>query len=124
MIGKICSASTPYYDAVKKVRSIKSRPALIIAGPRNNDYTILPISKISKKEYVDSEYDIHISKVDYPKLNLNHDSYIRVHKQTTVHKNSATRIIADLKGEYEELYIFVLEKLEQYNKEIQNNALN
>ena len=73
---------------------------------------------------MDSEYDIPISKEEYPKLNLNHDSYIRVHKQTTVHKNSATRIIADLKGEYEELFIYVLEKLEKYNKEVLDNALN
>ena len=123
MIGKIYSSVTPFYDSAKGVNSFKRRPVLIIGGPRNNDYTVLPVSTITHKEHIDTEYDVHVEPNDYPKLNLNKTSYIRTHKQTTVHQGSFVRQIGDLKAEYEELYLNVLEKLEQFNQAVMNNAL-
>ncbi len=96
---------------------------LIIGGPRNNDYTVLPVSTITHKEHIDSEYDVIVEPVAYPKLNLNKTSYIRTHKQTTIHQASLVRGISDLKTEYEELYLNVLEKLEDFNKTLMNSAL-
>lgn len=49
MIGKIYSSVIPFYDSVKQANSYKKRPVLIIGGPRNNDYTVLPISTVTKK---------------------------------------------------------------------------
>lgn len=45
------------------------------------------------------------------------------HKQTTVHQGSLVRQISDLKTEYEELYLNILEKLEDFNKTLMNSAL-
>ena len=111
MIGKLYSSVTPFYDSAKGTNSYKRRPVLIINGPQNNDYTILPVSTISRKENIDPEYDVKEEPDDYPKLNLAHTSYIRTHKQTTVHQASLVKEIGDLKTEYEELYLMVLERV-------------
>lgn len=123
MIGEIYTSVMPYYDTVAKSNRFKGRPVLIIEDAHNDDYTVLPISKVSKKQYLDSVYDVEIKQVDYPNLKLTCDSYIRVHKQTTVHKTMLRCKISDLKYEYEDLYLSVLELLEQRNKELINGAL-
>lgn len=123
MIGKIYSSVTPYYDVRTGKNSYKRRPVLIIAGPRNHDYTVLPVSTISIKENIDPEYDQQIIPSEYPKLNLQKVSYIRTHKQTSVHQASLVKEIGDLKTEYEELYVEVLAKLEQFNKSVLDGAL-
>lgn len=123
MIGKLYSSVTPFYDSKKGTNSFKRRPVLIIGGPRNNDFTVLPVSTITRAEHIDSDYDVKVEPDKYPKLNLNRISYIRTHKQTTVHRASLTGEIGDLKMEYEDLYLLVLEKLESFNKTVMNNAL-
>lgn len=123
MIGKIYSTVFPYYDSKTQKNSFKKRPVLIIGGPRNNDYTVLPISTVTKKANLDSEYDLEINPANYPLLHLDKLSYVRVHKQTTVHKVSLTSIIGDMKTEYADLYLNVLEKLEEFNKITIDNAL-
>ena len=123
MIGKIYSTVFPYYDSKTQKNSFKKRPVLIIGGPRNNDYTVLPISTVTKKANLDSEYDLEINPANYPLLHLDKLSYVRVHKQTTVHKVSLTSLIGDMKNEYADLYLNVLEKLEEFNKITIDNAL-
>ncbi len=123
MIGKIYSTVFPYYDSKTQKNSFKKRPVLIIGGPRNNDYTVLPISTVTKKANLDSEYDLEINPANYPLLHLDKLSYVRVHKQTTVHKVSLTSLIGDMKTEYADLYLNVLEKLEEFNKITIDNAL-
>ncbi len=95
MIGKIYSSVTPFYDSKKGMNSFKRRPVLIINGPRNNDYTVLPVSTVTHTEHIDSEYDVRVEPDKYPKLNLNRISYIRTHKQTTVHRASLTKEIGE-----------------------------
>lgn len=124
MIGKICISVTPFYDAEKKQNAFKKRPILVISGPRNNDYTVLPVSTVSKKENLDKEYDIKIKPEDYPELHLKKACYIRTHKQTNIHKSSITQTIGDMKAYYEELYMEVLSRLETFNAEVMNNALD
>lgn len=123
MIGKIYSTVFPYYDSKTQKNSFKKRPVLIIGGPRNNDYTVLPISTVTKKANLDSEYDLEINPANYPLLHLDKLSYVRVHKQTMVHKVSLTSLIGDMKTEYADLYLSVLEKLEEFNKRTIDNAL-
>lgn len=123
MIGKIYSSIFPYYDIHTNTKSFKKRPVLIISDSRNNDFTVLPISTVSKKENLDSEYDFKICPADYPQLNLQKVSYIRVHKQTTVHKKELGQEISDFKAEYEEAFLEVLILLEQFNRYIQGRAL-
>lgn len=101
---------------------MKNRPALIISDARNNDYTILPLSTISRKENIDSEYDIKIDKLAYPALGLNKDCYIRTHKQQTAHKSNIGKLIGDLKSSYPDLFDDVMLHLAQFNEEIFNNT--
>lgn len=123
MIGKIYSSTTPYYDKIKKKNAFKNRPVLIIGGPRNNDYTVLPISTVSNRNNLDLEYDIEIDPARYPLLGLKKVCFVRAHKQTSVHQASITTMIGNMKDDYEELYVDVLAKLEQYNKELLDHAL-
>ncbi|MCM1284191.1 MAG: type II toxin-antitoxin system PemK/MazF family toxin [Muribaculaceae bacterium] len=123
MIGKIYSSVVPYYNRDKNVNAFKKRPVLIIAGPRNNDYTVLPISTVSIRANLDAEYDIEIEPEKYPELGLKKICYVRVHKQTTVHQASLTTVIGDMKKDYGELYLRILRKLEEYNKRIIDEAL-
>lgn len=123
MIGKLCKASTPFYDNVRKSMSYKNRPALILAKADADDYVILPVSSITRKQNIDPVYDIAIDPSMYPRLNLTKTSYVRTHKQTIVHRNSLVGVISDMRLEYEDLYLKILEKREQFSKEITEQAL-
>ena len=56
MIGKIYTVLFPYYDRKLQRNPYKKRPILIIAGSRNNDFTVLPVSSVSIKKNLDIEY--------------------------------------------------------------------
>jgi uncharacterized protein YifN (PemK superfamily) len=96
---------------------------LILAGPRNNDYTVLPVSSISITKNIDPEYDIKLDPAVYPLLGLKKVCYIRTHKQTTVHMSSLTSCMGNLKTNYESLYIEIMEKLEKFNQEVVDSAI-
>ncbi len=123
MIGKLYKSWTPFYDNKTQKVSFKSRPCLIIAQADSEDYVILPISKITHKQNVDPIYDIPIDPAIYPKTNLTDFSYVRTHKQTTAHRKYLKDGFSDLKAEYEELYLDILDKREQFSKNITNQAL-
>lgn len=123
MIGKICKISTPYYDSVKKRMSFKTRPALVIAQADCGDYVILPVSTITHKGNIDPDFDIPIDPSVYPKLNLNKISYVRTHKQTIAHRASIISVISDLRTEYEELYLEILIKREDFSYDTTTQGL-
>nr|WP_314115213.1 hypothetical protein [uncultured Leptotrichia sp.] len=60
--------------------SIKSRPALVLKSPINDDYVVLPISSIPNRANVNPIYDIEIDPVKFPKMNLTRLSYVRTHR--------------------------------------------
>ena len=123
MIGKIYKARTPFYDQATHQMSYKARPALVLAKADADDYVILPVSSISIRANIDPVYDIEIDPVLYPKLNLTKTSYVRTHKQTIVHRASLRDEIGDLKSDYEELYLEILEKREAFSSSITQQAL-
>lgn len=127
-IGKIFISYVFYYDnrTGKKLR--KKRPILILALPKgmDGDYTILPISTVSRREFLDPKYDIPIDKNDYPLLQLNANiSYIRTHKQTNINRSDInfSQFLGDLKNDYEDTYYQVLERYEEFSKEVLEGAL-
>ena len=124
MIGKIYSTTTPFYNRVTRQNEFKNRPVLVISGPRNNDYTVLPISTITKRENLDVDYDILLTPDKYPMLNLKKECYVRTHKQTVFHRANFTKEIGNMKTNYSELYIDILEKVEEFNKKIMDDALS
>lgn len=124
MIGKIFTSYVPFFDIKAKKHSLKSRPVLIIAAERNNDYTILPISSVSKRQYLDADFDIELDPEQYSQLNLTKLCYVRAHKQMPMHKSSIGKEISDLKALYPELFLLILKKLEEWNRLLSTNALN
>ena len=103
--------------------SYKARPALVLAKAHSDAYVVLPVSSISIRANIDPVYDVEIDPSLYPKLNLTHISYVRTHKQTIVHRANLRDEIGDLKSEYEDLYIEILEKRETLSSSITQQAL-
>ncbi len=124
MIGKIYWSVFPYYDRKAGKNSFKKRPVLIISGPRNNDYTVLPVSSVSIKSNLDLEYDIEIDPSTYPALGLLKTCYVRTHKQTIVHQAALTTMIGDMKTDYEDLYLDIMMTLEKFNKTVLDSSLS
>ena len=122
MIGKISYSVTPYFDVAEHKNSFKKRPVLIIGKADSGDYNVLPISRVTKKQYLDPDYDISVKPAVYPNLNLTSESYVRVHKQTTVNHNSITSEISDMKTSYPALFQSIMDKLKAYNDKIYDNA--
>lgn len=121
MIGKAYKSMVPYYDSITQKRKFKSRPCLIIGKADSGDYVILPISKVSDRSKVDTNYDIPLDKTVY--TFLHDDSFLRTHKQTVVNIASLKDELTDFKGNYEETYIEALAKVEEFQKQLISNAL-
>lgn len=103
--------------------SFKNRPVLIVGKADQDDYVILPISRVTNSANLDADYDYKIEPADVPLMNLKQISYIRTHKQSIVHAGELTREIVDFRKEYEDKYIDVIEKMEEFQRKIVNNAL-
>jgi len=123
LIGEVRWSLTPFYDTVQQKKSFKRRPALLIAKADSDDYVALPVSRITRQTNIDPTYDIKIDPTVYPKLNLTAISYVRTHKQTVIHAAEITDLMGDMKSEYPDLYLKVLEKREQFSKKITDQAL-
>lgn len=123
MIGEIRTAITPYFDVKTNQKTFKGRPILIISHADTQDYVVLPVSTITRRNNIDPTYDIEVVPSTFPKLNLNSVSYIRTHKQTVVHASEIGKKIGDLRKDYPDLFLEVLSKREQFSEEITRQAL-
>ena len=112
--GCIKKSRLPYYDIVSGNIKFKARPVLLNEG--SCDFTVLPLSSISLKMNINSEYDIPIDKNVYPLLNLTRDtSYIRTHKLMTLHTSQlSNQTIANLKELYPDLWSNIVSKIQEY----------
>lgn len=124
MIGEIRKALTPFYDLRAQRMSFKSRPALLIAKADDFDYVALPVSSITRRENLNPTYDIEIDPAAYPNLNLRAVSYARTHKQTIVNAREIGGLISNMAKEYPDLYLSILEKREEFSKEVSKQALD
>lgn len=123
MIGTIRKVRTPFYDVRSDQMGFKSRPGLIIANADTNDYVVLPVSRVTRSENINPIYDVKIDPALFPALNLNAVSYIRTHKQTVVNRAQILDEISNLKATYEDLYLDILQKREEFSKEITDMAI-
>ncbi len=125
LIGKIVKIRTPFYNINSRRTEFKSRPGLVIGnyGSTDNDYIVLPISKVSNERMRHPEYDLAIDPYLYPLAHLTSFSYIRCHKQSTINRANISATICDFKDLYEEKYIEALLLLEKFGKEKLTNAL-
>jgi len=123
IIGDVCVFASPYYDTVRRRNDFKARPSLIIGVADLGDYNILPISKVTDRRYLDADYDIPVFPSNYPNLNLNDPSYVRVHKQTVFHDRALHQVLSNMKTSYPELFLSVIVKLEEYSNKLIENSL-
>ena len=123
MIGKLCVSLIKCYNRATKSMEFKPRPALIIGKSDSGDYNVLPVSKVSDRSKIDPVYDVPLDPNVYPLLNLTVYSYVRTHKQTVVNYREMGRTFGDMKQDYPDLYLDVVSKLEDYNKQIFDNIL-
>jgi hypothetical protein len=123
MIGWYCIATFPYYDRQNHRNDFKRRPVLVIGKADDTDFVTLPISRVSHRENIDIEYDISIQIADYPLMNLHADSFVRTHKQTITNRASITRCVVNIKEEYQDLWLDILSKVEDFQKNLINTGL-
>ena len=123
MIGKVYISVFPFYDIKLKKQSFKKRPILIIGQADIDDYVVLPISRVTNKSHLDSYYDVEILPSNVPLLNLSQTSYIRTHKQAILNIRELTRELIDFRLEYENIYLDVLTKVEEFQKKLIENAI-
>lgn len=123
MIGKAYISTFKYFDNRTHRMAFKNRPVLIVGQADSSDYIILPVSRITNQGNVDSYYDVSIEPADVPLMNLTQRSYIRSHKQSVVRLGELTREIVDFRKEYEDIYLDVISKMEEFQKNLIINAL-
>ena len=58
MIGFLCCSTLPYYDFAAKQNKFKIRPVLIIGRADTGDYNVLPVSRVTNKQFIHPFYDI------------------------------------------------------------------
>lgn len=118
MIGFACVAKFPYYDIKTHSNKHKARPVLIIGQSDCSDYVCLPISRVTKSEYIHTTYDIQITPEKTPLLSLKQTSYIRTHKQAIINSANLTKKIINFQSEYPDIYCEVLNKVELFQNSI------
>jgi hypothetical protein len=123
VIGKAYVSIFKYYDSAKAKMSLKKRPVLIVGKADDTDYIVLPISRVSKRENLDEYYDVLLSPDAVPKLNLTQHSYVRTHKQSVVNIVELYREITDFKKDYMDIYLDIISKMEEFQKNLIDKAL-
>jgi len=123
VIGKSYVSIFKYYDSAKAKMSLKKRPVLIVGKADDTDYIVLPISRVSKRENLDEYYDVLLSPDAVPKLNLTQHSYVRTHKQSVVNIVELYREITDFKKDYMDIYLDIISKMEEFQKNLIDKAL-
>jgi uncharacterized protein YifN (PemK superfamily) len=126
-IGKIYPSYFVYYNAKQKKERIKSRPVLIIAEPvgsKDTEYTVLPLSTITRNEFHNDDYDVALSVEKLKKAELDKDCYVRTHKRTTIYASNIDfkKCIVDLKREYPRIYRDVLKRMMAFDQKIAKTA--
>ena len=123
MIGYAYVSSFPYYDMHLRQTRFKNRPVLVIGQADSKDYVVLPISSVCVRAHLDPFYDIKVRPVDVALMGLHSTSYIRTHKQTVLHVASLVHPIVDFRTAYPDIYIAVIARVEEFQKDMIDKAL-
>jgi uncharacterized protein YifN (PemK superfamily) len=126
-IGKVYPSFFVYYNAKQKKERIKSRPVLIIAEPigeKDTEYTVLPLSTVSRSEFYNADYDVKMSAKKLKKADFDKDCYVRTQKRTTIYKSNIDfkHCIVDLKREYPQIYRDILKRMVLFDQTIAKTA--
>ena len=124
MIGKAYWAIFKYFDSSSHKMAFKKRPVLIIGKADESDYVVLPISRVTRKEHIDSRYDFEMETGEYPALSLKATSYIRTHKQSIANVGELADCIADFRDEYPDAYTEVMGLVEEFQSNLIRDAFS
>lgn len=123
MIGKAYVSTFKFYDNRTHSMSFKKRPVLIVGKADITDYVILPISRVTNRDNLDTYYDVPLVPMEVPLMNLLQCSYVRTHKQSVVHVGELDREILDFREQYSDIYLNIITRMEEFQKSIVDNAL-
>lgn len=123
MMGKVYLSVVDFYDIALQAMRTKTRPVLIVGGPHENDYTVLPISTITNRINLNSYYDIPIPPQDRAVLNLRRECFVRTHRQMPIHAAALVKELGDMKSDAPALYLDAVAKMEEFQKEIVTYAI-
>lgn len=123
MIGRLYTSVFPFYDNKMHKMSYKSRPVLIVGQADQNDYAVLPVSRVTNQNNLDNYYDVLLEPADYPLANLTQKSYVRTHKQYTIHKGELVKDIVDFRNVYSDTYLDIIIKMEEFQKNLISKAI-
>ncbi len=123
MIGKAYVSTFQFYDTLSKKMSFKNRPVLIVGRADAGDYVVLPISRVTNQNNLDSKYDVLLEPKAVPLMNLKQRSYIRTHKQAVINAGGLTKEIVDFKKEYPGIYATAISRMADFQKILAQNAL-
>lgn len=123
MIGKAYWAIFQYYDGKLNKMAFKKRPVLIIGKADEKDWVVLPISRVTRREYLNSHYDFEMDVLSYPKMSLKQTSYVRTHKQAILNEGELSTCITDFRSEYQDAYIEIMALVEEFQKDLINKAI-
>lgn len=120
LIGKLCDSRFAYFDRRSNNYKYKLRPVLVIGVEKEKlpcDITVLPVSKISRTENINENYDFPLTYEEHGLLNLKYDpSYVRIHKIATMHsKDLSFGTNHQLSIVYPETYSKIKEKLNEFS---------
>lgn len=124
MIGLVCISAFKYYDIAKRRMAFKGRPVLVIGQADESDYVVLPISRVTKRENLDSHYDYEMNPEIYAEsaLQLSAVSFVRTHKQSVLNEGEITKQVLDLRKEFPVAYEEIINLVEEFQKELINKA--
>ena len=123
MTGKAYWAIFQYYDGKLNKMAFKKRPVLVIGKADDKDWVVLPISRVTRREYLDSHYDFEMNVLSYPKMSLKQTSYVRTHKQTVLNEGEFSSCITDFRKEYQDAYIAIMAVVEEFQKDLINKSI-
>lgn len=123
MIGRLYTSVFPFYDNQLHKMSYKSRPVLIVGQADQNDYVILPVSRVTNQNNLDHYYDVPLEPKNYPLTNLKQRSFVRTHKQCTIHQAELVKDIMDFRNTYPDTYLDIILKMEEFQKNLISKAL-
>lgn len=123
MIGKAYWVIFQYYDGKLNKMDFKKRPVLVIGKADDKDWVVLPISRVTRREYLDSHYDFEMDVLSYPKMSLKQTSYVRTHKQTVLNEGELSSCITDFRSEYQDAYIAIMALVEEFQKDLINKSI-
>ncbi len=118
-VGCIYNSIIPYFDKASGRTKLKARPCLILSEPKDDhECMIVPVSTMLQPKYRDELYDIYIDVSKYPKLHFHQNCYIRCSKQTLTYEQSIDyrQCLGNLKVDYPEIYMDVIERVYKANK--------